>query len=229
MPLRRTFCLFLVALASAGCAAPSPPAEPTSSPALAQRQVLSEDSVRRAEALLATPVLVPTPRPTNTPLPAGTPRARVEGTRAPFTFDYPPDWKRVPLTSTGEVSARIVEKVGLQAADGAVIMLTIYQTEATIYENELPGLRPQFDAVAQQLADQVQGTVVGPSVFQQVAGRGVVEFRVRFSLNGQEVESRQLNFFVGDRHVALVLEADPPAQTRHAAALEMVLGTFRTT
>src|SRR5688500_5075526 len=108
-------------------------------------------------------------------------------------------------------------------------MVTWTDTNDHVADDDIPGLKPEFDAVMQRVADLAEGTVLEIELIDgsDVGRRHLFVVVFEYEDLGDVIQSRQYSFFEADRQYTIVLEAEAPNQEVYAGALDGVLSSFR--
>jgi hypothetical protein len=173
-------------------------------------------------ALIAAGVMLPTGA-------LAQPLATYQSPNNGFSFQYPTGWRSV--SPELEVSiGNTVERVAFATPDDAAILIvTVTQLTGRVSDADIPGLKPEFDAVMQRVADLAEGTVLESELIDgsDVGRRHLFVVVFEYEDLGDVIQSRQYSFFEADRQYTIVLEAEAPDQEVYAGALDGVLSSFR--
>ncbi|MBI4318117.1 MAG: hypothetical protein HY675_06480 [Chloroflexi bacterium] len=157
---------------------------------------------------------------------ATVPMSHFESRDNGFGFDYPADWRSVnPSSFAATAGSSALEDILLQTPDDARVLVSVYQLNTRIGDDELPLVKDQLDNVMSAVAGQLGGSITYAQDFRIGPHRGF-EYWVQFERDGQAMESRQRNLFVDDRQYVVALETDAAGQTRYAGAVEQLVASF---
>jgi hypothetical protein len=161
-----------------------------------------------------------------TQAPASDTPGRYESPEGLIAFDYPEDWELETGTS-GPGGSDNLENLTLRAPDRqAGIVVSVIQLNREI-ESQADFARARRE-VTQQLEAAVEaadGRVVSTSAYREGDLRGF-EYRLRFELQGQQFEGRQVHIFEGDKQYTVNLETRAGRQDRYRDAQEEVLSSL---
>lgn len=161
-----------------------------------------------------------------TEAPASGAPGRYESPEGLIAFDYPEDWELVAGTS-GPGGSNNLENLTLRAPDGeAGMVVSVIQLTREI-ESPADFARARRE-VSQQLGAAVEaagGRVVSTRAYREGDLRGF-EYRLRFELQGQQFEGRQVHVFAGDKQYTVNLETRAGRQDQYRDAQEEVLSSF---